>query len=145
MDIYNEIVKLDKRQDFLEDSRAAIGRELRTAKARRKALLSLLDEKDRPEGIPGDGKRETKSTSTPPTLHPGNGVRKPGMMPYVPARNWHLLPCPFCGGEARWSCDAFGFPFVRCANAECGTRQSPADSELEAMEGWNNREGVRDE
>ena len=59
-----------------------------------------------------------------------------------------LLPCPFCGGEAKVCRGIYGSWFVRCANdyknmANHGCYVSPTttakDTEAEAIAAWNTR------
>lgn len=51
-----------------------------------------------------------------------------------------LLPCPFCGGEARLSKDAFGntiLEWVYCMS--CGAQCGNGYTEAEAIAAWNTR------
>ena len=59
-----------------------------------------------------------------------------------------LLPCPFCGGEAKQetysSCDACGGESNSIVCQDCGNRTiccSPLD---EAIEAWNTRQNGKD-
>ena len=51
-----------------------------------------------------------------------------------------LLPCHFCGGEARLSDETYGVTFmswVYCPN--CDAQGAPRHIEQEAIEAWNTR------
>ena len=53
-----------------------------------------------------------------------------------------LLPCPFCGGEAKLFKGILGFWHVMCKDRDgCGVVPitNGADTETEAIEAWNTR------
>lgn len=55
-----------------------------------------------------------------------------------------LLPCPFCGSEAKLHAPIRGYrAFVECTNANCQTSNPPdngeADSTAGAIAAWNRR------
>ena len=53
-----------------------------------------------------------------------------------------LLPCPFCGGEAKFLEDVWGndeYCYVICVNDNCNANTGRCDTEDEAIAKWNNR------
>ena len=52
-----------------------------------------------------------------------------------------LLPCPFCGGEAKYFRDTlvYGNPQHMIFCTKCGSRSYAHDSKEECTEAWNNR------
>lgn len=61
----------------------------------------------------------------------------------VITRIFTLLPCPFCGGEARIHTMRSGNKFVKCQRCEAmsGTMESCQDYEVAAV--WNRREPTK--
>jgi Lar family restriction alleviation protein len=57
-------------------------------------------------------------------------------------KNGKLLPCPFCGGEAKMHYDANGSKWVACENRECEIQPylyRTKRTEAEAITAWNSR------
>ena len=54
-----------------------------------------------------------------------------------------LLPCPFCGGEARTHY-VKGYELWEVSCGQCGVEMSAYLSEAEAIEAWNRRTGKGD-
>lgn len=60
-------------------------------------------------------------------------------------RTTELLPCPFCGGEARMLGTKERWFNPACSNAECGCEWTDSyATEAEAVEAWNKRTVVVD-
>ena len=69
-------------------------------------------------------------------------------MNWLEKRSWEmsdkkLLPCPFCGSEAKLEAEPIGkgkFIYsVSCSNEECVTMRSYRITEETAIDDWNNR------
>ena len=55
-------------------------------------------------------------------------------------RTTELLPCPFCGGEARLICSAPDWYFPACMNRECACDWTDSyQTKAEAIAAWNSR------
>lgn len=49
-----------------------------------------------------------------------------------------LLPCPFCGGEARVA-DTGDMAWVKCLNPKCPGSGATCETEVDAIAAWNTR------